>query len=262
MIPLSASLTLTGLILTTFCEAGEVSLFPFSDKGNRAQNPERNFLAQWVAESGFKLWTSGFRVQAVSQVCSSVMPGFFPYMFSFQGWYLCYGASQFPHDPKAPRSFIDSCTQLTLLHQLGRTYRLLHVNPVTQEATGYLNLLCGSSYNREPRERAAEVPADAQSSKLLCERVQFGTCHRAVSLVLGMYSAWKLSGLMSVARLKSEVCLSRKPAPGLGNLLFQPPWVSQGELDFGMERKDPFSSLIFWFSSWSRWRRRRIQSRP
>lgn len=119
---------------------------------------------------------------------------------------MCHGASQFPRDPKAPRSFIDSYTQLILLHQLGRTYRLLHVNPVTQEATGYLNLLCGSSYNRGPRERAAEVPADAQSSELLCEHVRVGTCWRAVSLVLGMYSAWKLSDLMSVAWLKSEVC--------------------------------------------------------
>ena len=191
--PLSASLTLTGLILTTFCEVGEVSLFPFSGKENRAQKPERNLLAQWAVGLGFKLWTSGFRVWAVSQVYSSVMSCgfFFPTFSPFKtGWYLRYGASQFPRDPEVPRSFIDSCTQLTLLHQLGRTYRLLHVNPVTQEAAGYLNLLCGSSYNRGPRERAAEVPADAQSNERLCECVQAGTRCRAISLVLRMYSAW------------------------------------------------------------------------
>ena len=80
--PLSASLTLTGLILTTFCEVGEVSLFPFSGKENRAQKPERNLLAQWAVGLGFKLWTSGFRVWAVSQVYSSVMScGFFSLHF-------------------------------------------------------------------------------------------------------------------------------------------------------------------------------------
>lgn len=73
-------------------------------------------------------------------------------------------------------------------------YRLLHVNPLTQEATSYLNLLCGSRLQSWAK-RAAEVPADAQSSKQLCDCVQAGTRHRAISLVLGMYSTWKQSDL-------------------------------------------------------------------
>ena len=177
------------------------------------------------------------------------MSGFFSYMFSFQDRLIlvlwCISVSMWPKSPEVIHWLLYTAD---LVAPTGQDIQIVACKPS----------YAGSHWLPEPPvwvELQSWAKREGSRSACWCpeQRTALWACpgwHMPESCIFGPRDVQCLETVgPDECRLVEIRGLSRKPAPGLGNLLFQPPWVSQGELDFGMEREDPFFSLVLWFSS-------------